>query len=477
MRIGSTTSRLPLVRSSHVGMGGPNLIPDEGSWVADCVGLSPGGPTHVMIDDRTAEHVPGCNMAYYTWAARIANGFDPQFRKAGDDVDFIWRLQQLGYTIGFSPAAQVWHYRRNSVQAYLKQQRGYGEAEALLKYKHPDHFNALGASHWRGRIYGGDQIGVRIGGDVIYHGVFGTGLFQTIYRQPASLVAAMLMSIEWHLLSAFVAVLGFAFFPLFPVAAGDVRAAGAARIVVAAVQSPALRHRHWLSRPLIAWLHFRQPIARGWARYSVRLKAKVMKHEAAGYRRANALPFDRNDPCTLRYWSPKEERIALLKKITEEVRAAGWRMRVDSGWAEWDMEIYGSRYVKVRITTATEIHGRDSMLTRVRVELLMSKFCAVLLAASSLLAGLLLMHLWPFSRTAVLIPLAWWAMYGVNKWRVSLPVFGLIDEAAEKAGFIPLAGKVTAPSRVLTEEEKKKAELKNSPVPVESVPEIPADAA
>jgi glycosyltransferase involved in cell wall biosynthesis len=180
---------LAMVRSKHVGMGGPNLIPDEGSWVADCVGLSPGGPTHVMIDDRTAEHVPSCNMAFYTWAAKEVGGFDPQFRKAGDDVDFIWRLQNRGYSIGFAPSSQVWHYRRNTIQAYLKQQRGYGEAEALLKYKHPDKFNSLGASHWKGKIYGGD-IGVHLGQDVIYHGVFGTGLFQTIYRQPASMVAA-----------------------------------------------------------------------------------------------------------------------------------------------------------------------------------------------------------------------------------------------------------------------------------------------
>ena len=44
--------------------------------------------------------------------------------------------------------------RRTSVRAYWKQQRGYGEAEALLKFKHPDHFNVLGASHWRGRMNG-----------------------------------------------------------------------------------------------------------------------------------------------------------------------------------------------------------------------------------------------------------------------------------------------------------------------------------
>jgi hypothetical protein len=403
-----------------------------------------------MIDDRTAEHVPGCNMAFYTWAARQANGFDPQFRKAGDDVDFIWRLQHMGYTIGFAPAAQVWHFRRNTVKAYLKQQRGYGEAEALLKYKHPDHFNVLGASHWRGRIYNSERTGVRFGSDVVYHGLFGTGLFQTIYRQPASLFAAMLMSVEWHLLAAFMLVLGLAFMPLI-YAAGAMLLAPLALAMLAAAQSPPPRHRHWLSRPLIAWLHFRQPIARGWARYSVRLKAKVLKHEAAGYRRPKPLPFDKNDRNTLRYWSAKEERLSLLRKITDEVRNAGWRMRADSGWAEWDMEIYGSRYVKVRLTTATEIHGRDSMLTRVRVELLMSRFCQVLFVASCVLAGLLLMHLWPFSRTAVLVPLAWWSMYAVNKWRVSRPVLGLIDEAAEKAGFVPLAGMVTAPPRVLTE--------------------------
>ncbi len=253
---------LALVRSNHTGMGGPNLIPDEGSWVADCVGLSPGGPTHVMIDDRTAEHVPGCNMAFYTWAAREINGFDPQYRKAGDDVDFIWRLQHRGYSIGFAPASQVWHYRRNTIKAYLNQQRGYGEAEALLKYKHPDHFNTLGASHWRGRIYGGEQIGVRFGQDVIYHGVFGTGLFQTIYRKPASMMAMMIMSLEWHLLTGFVAVLGLAFTPLLTVAM-LMFLTPIVLAIVAAIQAPMPAHRHLLTRPLIAYLHYRQPIARG----------------------------------------------------------------------------------------------------------------------------------------------------------------------------------------------------------------------
>jgi O-antigen biosynthesis protein len=427
---------LAFQRGGHVGMGGPNLIPDEGSWMADCVGLSPGGPTHVMIDDREAEHVPGCNMAFLKWALEAVNGFDPQYRKAGDDVDVIWRLQALGYAIGFAPAAQVWHYRRNTVKAYLKQQRGYGEAEAMLKFKHPEHFNALGASQWRGTIYGADAIGIRIGADVIYHGLFGTGLFQTIYRRPASIFLMMLMSIEWHLLGVFVTVLGLAFPPLLWVALA-MFLTPIVLACVAAAQVPAPRHPHWFSRPLIALLHYRQPIVRGWARYSVRLKAKVLNAQARGFKRSGRLPYDPSERFTLRYWSKHHDRFVLLKKITDEVRAAGWRYRLDSGWNAWDMEIYGSRYVKLRLTSATEKH-RAGKLIRLRVEPIMSNFCRALMAASSILTLVLLLDMWPFSRTAVLIPLAWPAMYAVNRWRVSRPVLGLIDEAAETAGFYPV---------------------------------------
>lgn len=442
---------LALVRGGPTmgGGGGPNLIPDEGSWIADCVGLSPGGPTHVMIDDRIAEHVPGCNMGFWTEVLKSVNGFDSQYRKAGDDVDVIWRIQQNGFVIGFSPSAQVWHYRRNSVDAYLRQQRGYGEAEALLKYKHPEHFNTLGASHWRGRIYGGEEIGVRFGRDVIYHGVFGTGLFQTLYRRPASLMAAMLMSIEWHLLYLFVIALGLAFSPLLWV--GAVMALVPVGLaVMAAVQSPSPRHPHPLTRVLIAYLHYRQPIARGWARYTVRLKAKYINTVARGYLRPAALPLDPLEIRTLRYWHHQYDRLHLLKALHQEVEQARWRHRVDSGWSfggggspssGGDLEIYGSRYVKVTIVTATEHHHGAGLLTRVRVRITMSNFSRVLFLAIGVFTLFLLTNLWPFSRPAVLMPLAAWAMYLWSKYRISRPVLGLVDTAAERAGFYPVPTK------------------------------------
>jgi hypothetical protein len=218
---------------------------------------------------------------------------------------------------------------------------------------------------------------------------------------------------------------------------------------IAAYQAPRPRHSHWLSKALIAYLHFRQPISRGWARYSVRLKNKVLNTEARGYRRPHRLPFDPHDRDTLRYWSKDFDRLPVLERMKQEVKANKWRARIDSGWEGWDMEIYGSRYVKVRITTATEHHHGVGKLTRVRVQPLMSNFCKVLLIASTILAALLLLqdYLWPFSRTAVLIPLTWWTMYLINRWRVTTPVLGMIDQVAEEAGYWPVPAKKAAKAK------------------------------
>jgi hypothetical protein len=78
------------------------------------------------------------------------------------------------------------------------------------------------------------------------------------------------------------------------------------------------------------------------------------------------------------------------------------------------------------------------MLTRVRVEALMSTFCRVLLAAGAVMTLLLIVYVWPFSRPALLIPLIWWAMFVCNKYLVTGPVLGLVDVAAERAGFDPV---------------------------------------
>ena len=37
----------------------------------------------MLLTDVVAEHVPGCNMAFWRWAFDSVGGFDPEYRKAG----------------------------------------------------------------------------------------------------------------------------------------------------------------------------------------------------------------------------------------------------------------------------------------------------------------------------------------------------------------------------------------------------------
>src|SRR4029079_426954 len=144
------------------------------------VALAPGGPAHVLLSDDRAEHIPGCNMAFWRSVLVEIGGFDPVYRAAGDDVDVCWKVLDRGWRCGSHPAAVVWHHRGGSVRAYLRQQRGYGRAEALVAARHPDRFNGLGAARWQGRIY--QPVGGQTGRRRFYGGRFGTAAYQSVYR-------------------------------------------------------------------------------------------------------------------------------------------------------------------------------------------------------------------------------------------------------------------------------------------------------
>ncbi len=163
----------------YAAAGGPNLPPRARSWSEAVVCAAPGAPSHVMLDDEEAEHLPGCNIAVTRAAFDAIGGFDPQFHTAGDDVDFCWRLRAAGFRLGFAPGAFVWHWRRPSIRAFLKQQLGYGKAERSLIAKHPEKFSKHGGAKWQGFVYGGGPVRV-MADSVIYHGPMGTADYQAI---------------------------------------------------------------------------------------------------------------------------------------------------------------------------------------------------------------------------------------------------------------------------------------------------------
>ena len=165
-----------LISGEYVGVGGPNISPPAVNWIQAAVAAAPGGPSHVLLTDVVAEHIPGCNMAFHRAAYESVGGFDSEYRKAGDDVDFCWRLQNNGGVIAFSPSAVVWHYRRFTLEAFRRQQEGYGEAESMLRFKHLIFFGPTGTAKWKGQIYGTPRFTWLLHKPIIYHGVFGHGL-------------------------------------------------------------------------------------------------------------------------------------------------------------------------------------------------------------------------------------------------------------------------------------------------------------
>jgi len=89
---------LGFLDSDVCGVGGPNLLPPEDGDVAECVANAPGGPAHVLLDDREAEHVPGCNMAFRRDWLRAVGGFDRRFRfYRNADLDFSFAVRDAGW--------------------------------------------------------------------------------------------------------------------------------------------------------------------------------------------------------------------------------------------------------------------------------------------------------------------------------------------------------------------------------------------
>jgi GT2 family glycosyltransferase len=158
--------------------GGPNLPPPARNLQEAVIAAAPGAPSHVLFNDTRAEHLPGCNLAIRREALQRVRGFREQYVAAGDDVDICWRLADAGWELAFAPPAFVWHRRRTSFFRYLKQQGGYGRAEAILFGDHPNRF-APGGIRWEGALYAGGPVSADAH-SVIYHGPMGSAPFQNI---------------------------------------------------------------------------------------------------------------------------------------------------------------------------------------------------------------------------------------------------------------------------------------------------------
>jgi len=430
-----------LISGDYAGVGGPNIPPPAQTLIQACVAGAPGGPSHVLLTDTVAEHIPGCNMAFYRWAFDTVGGFDPEFRKAGDDVDFCWRLQQNGYVIAFSSTAIVWHHRRFTLRAFWKQQNGYGEAESLLRFKHLIFFGPTGTAKWRGQIYGSPRFSWFINRPIIYHGIFGEGFFQSIYPTPQSEIAAYLSSIEWFALTVFLFGLAI-FLPMLRIVPylmfGGTLCVALSYMLRARIEP---RFDTSAARLVVMFLGFVQPLVRGWARYFTWLDSKrtpQMVIETPEKLPSATPPFGSLRVRT--YWSEEGiERHALLKTIFELLDEEGWNFSADTGWKSWDIQIYGNFFWSILLQSVTEYHGGPKCLTRVR---LAYRFVSTTVIINLLALSLLLYRQLnnPLPALWLVVPYIIFLIFLVIRARrLKRRVAELVDVAAHRAGLQRIA--------------------------------------
>jgi GT2 family glycosyltransferase len=386
--------------TEHAGVGGPNITHPGDGPIAECVGKAPGNPVHVLLSDREAEHIPGCNMAFRKDRLQEIGGFDTRFRVAGDDVDACWRLQRRGWTLGFSPAAVVWHHRRPSIRAYWKQQLGYGKAEALLENKWPEKYTAAGHIVWAGRVYGaGLRQVLAWSRGRIYQGTWGSAPFQSLYQPAQNGPWSLLATPEWYLAIvalAALSALGILWKPLLLVLPLLALAVGA-RLVQSGLsalhtssmgptRSRALQLQLF---SLTVFLHLLHPLARLYGR---------SRHGLTPWRGGAfglSLPWPRTTAIWSEHWQASSERLQFLEVTLREYGTAVLR---GGDYDCWDLAVRRGMLGGVRVLMSNEEHDGGKQLLRFRTwPLRTPKFPLLILLFAALSLWAALDHSWVVS--------------------------------------------------------------------------------
>lgn len=206
-------------------------------------------------------------------------------------------------------------------------------------------------------LYGASSEGLRLSRPIIYHGTWGSGLFQTLYRPGPAHWAALPSTLEWHVFAVCAAVLAGLVWPpidVFVLAAVLFGASVLTALAWAAQAPLAPRYRGLRARLLVAALCYAQPLVRSWWRWRVHLDPPAAAKNARAREACGRADTAAAKPNAARhaffvagrhavaYWDEAwHERTELLERVAAQLAWCGWAVRVDSGWSNWDLEAYG----------------------------------------------------------------------------------------------------------------------------------------
>lgn len=338
-------------------VGGPNLSPPQDHFVAQCIDEAPGNPTCVLVDNERAEHIPGCNMAFRKSAFAVVGTFDAKHRAAGDDVDLCWRLLVADKKIVYHPSAIVWHHRRPTIKAYLRQQKGYGYAEAHLQNRYPGRFNFFGYPVWEGGVYDSVHSHLRREGvpfvfqPKIYRGFFAAAQFQTLYQPFLTWWFQVFNTAEWAVLMSCTFFSGLLALWFGPQVLGPALLPASGLMLLVALATAFLagwrgiQNKRWKGWPkwkglsIVALLHMLQPLARAAGRVKGRREL-----------RQNPLEFPDVDLLQ----GDLAKRDLWLKRVLAHMKSCGWVAEPCSEWDDADIQVLGPGPYTLKLTSVYE---------------------------------------------------------------------------------------------------------------------------
>lgn len=426
-------------------VGGPNLTPASDGLTAQYIALCPGNPTVVLKDNVEADHIAGVNMAFRRDILLGIGGFDPVHRKAGDDVDICWRIEDAGYSLVYSPVAIVWHHRRPSVRRYLRQQLGYGEAENQLERKYPERFNLGGFIRWRGRVYCAPRAASALFKPFVYHGFFGSALFQTFYQKEPSYFMDGPTMIQWYVASAALILME----PLSPwlLAIGLLGlslSVWAAAVTGFTAQVPFnLSPRESFRKMwIVGAMHFVHPVIRWYGRIKARIRRR-RPLRTTPRRRAMTLdlllaelrhlPERRKE--VRRFWGVNSAtRAAVIRDIHKEFKGIGAGVSYAGDYDTFDLLIHGSVSVDGRLYSAPEHYDQAICLGFRAPATKLARGLILLLTLAALASGF---FDWRLPFIAILVPAIPVLEVLAAKARLRRRLWSAVDAVMERRGAKP----------------------------------------
>ena len=145
-----TSIKKTFEKSSAIGVGGPDLLPEDADYKAKAIGLvmtspltrggrfNPSTQHAMMKEENYVEHIPTCNLCLKKEIFDKVGLFDERFVK-GQDLELSYRIRKANYKLFYSPSIRVIHYRKQSIKAFAKQIYKWAKAKVAIIKKHGMH--------------------------------------------------------------------------------------------------------------------------------------------------------------------------------------------------------------------------------------------------------------------------------------------------------------------------------------------------